>query len=90
MQIGLIKIWPVDNNKTLKGKADVSLITDQGELSMKGFRIVRTDDKTIFVAPPQEKYVINGVTKYKDILWLDRLFQKFLYSQILTEFQNKN
>ena len=89
MQIGLIKIWPVDKNKTLIGKADVSFTTEHGEFSVKNFRIVQIDGKPAFVGGPQEKYLVNGVPKYKEILWLDRKFQGFLYEKILAAFNSK-
>ncbi len=89
MKIDQIKIWPVKNNKALKAKADVTLSTEQGEISIKGFRIVQMNDGVTFVASPQEKYQVGSVTKYKDLLWLDRAFQAFLYSKIIGNYKDQ-
>ena len=86
MKINTIKVWLIENNKSMKAKADVSFITDQGEISIKGFRIVQKGDVT-FVGGPQEKYQLKGVMQYKEMLYVDRKFQAFLYSQILNEYK---
>jgi DNA-binding cell septation regulator SpoVG len=89
MKFNSIKIYPLKDQTSMKAKADVSLETEHGEFSIKGFRIVQIGSKEPFVGSPQEKYMAKGVMQYKDILYLDRKFQAFICTEIIKEYKKQ-
>jgi DNA-binding cell septation regulator SpoVG len=90
MRVVEVRIWPVKGASSLKAKADLSLLTDEGEFSIKGFRVVEVPGKEAFVAPPQEKYQDkDGKSAYKDLLWVSRSIQALIYPKILESYNAK-
>ena len=90
MKVSEIRVWKVNSTGSLKAKADVAFVTDLGEFSVKGFRVVQAPAKGAFVAPPQEKYQDkSGKAAYKDILWLGQSLQQALYTRILDAYNRE-
>jgi DNA-binding cell septation regulator SpoVG len=55
-----IEIRPIENAKTLKASAKVTLQTEIGEATASGFRIIEKDRGKPWVGFPQETYQHDG------------------------------
>ena len=67
--------------------ADVTLCASQGELTIRGCRVLCPPQQSPWVAFPSVPYEKDGKTKYKEVLECSRGFKKHLVEQILAEYQ---
>ena len=84
----LVEIRPLKNSGALKAFADVIVSTQQGEICIKGFRVVQKDDAPAWIGLPQTSYQKNGEVKYVPLVDLGRKLKIELTKKILDEYQN--
>ena len=71
----------------LKAFADVTLHTSLGEITIRGFRVVRNAGFQPWVAFPRTSYQKNGETKAKDLLDMLQAMHRKLADAILAAFK---
>ena len=52
LQEMLIEVWPTDRNSSAKASAQVTLLTDYGELTLSRLKVIHQDGKGPWVAYP--------------------------------------
>jgi len=75
---------------TLKAFADVTIPTQLGEVTLKGFRIVQKDGAEAWVAFPTVSYEKDGERVNKPVLEMPIGTRKLISDAILSEFKTIN
>lgn len=73
----------------LKAFADITLVTDLGEITLRGFRVLQQEGKAAWVAPPSINYQRDGEWVNRKILETSRRLRIQMIDAVLGEF-NKN
>ena len=85
-----VKLWLVQGSTSLKAKADITLQLEDGEITLRGFRVVQVCGKGPFVAAPQERYKNKEVKDtYKAIILMSRSLEALLYPIVLEDFKRQ-
>jgi DNA-binding cell septation regulator SpoVG len=78
----------VYENKSMKAWADVALVTDLGEVTIKGLKIIQKDTtKPPWVALPTLSYLKDGQYKNKVVLELSSALMKAVAEAVLNEYR---
>jgi DNA-binding cell septation regulator SpoVG len=85
----LIDIRRVDFNNSVKANVEVTLILEEGDLTMKGFKVIHQEGKKPWVALPTTSYK-DQTGEYKNfkIVEMSRRLYEQISKAILDQYQS--
>ena len=84
----LIEVWPTDGESSKKASAQVTLMTDYGELTLSRLRVIHQGGKEPWVAFPSIDYPDRktGEKKYLDIVKPGVRLKKAISEAVLAKY----
>lgn len=82
----LIQVRKVENAKSLKALADLTISLSEGEFTIRRIRVIHQDGKSPWIAFPQESSYKNGEQQYYQICEISRKLKKVIEDKILEEY----
>ncbi len=84
----MIEVWPTDGDSAAKASAQVTLMTDYGELTLRRLKVVHQDGKEPWVAYPTIDYKDRETGDYKhlDVVKPGVRLKKLISEAVLTEY----
>lgn len=82
-----VELVPMDRGK-LKGIADVSIQTAVGEITLRGFKIIKADGEPPWVAFPSNSYTKDGKVVNAQIIETSRGLRRRIIDEILAAYED--
>ena len=84
----LVELRIIDKG-SLKATADITLPSDLGDVTVRGFRVIHDGSKAPWVGYPSSSYVKNGETIRYPLLQLSARLKNHLAEAILAEYERQ-
>lgn len=83
-----VRLFPISGGGHMVSRAIVTLDHKDSDFNVRlsGFRVMQ-GKKGLWVAVPQDKYMVGEEIKYKPTVFLNQVAREIIFSAVLSEYQ---